>query len=147
MLVTEGDLCSYIASLHRLPGLPQAQELAPRVNHLAESHGESWQRCRILDVGFPCPQLQFRVTDSHGIVRRLDMAYEHVRVAAEYDGREFHTADADQAGDEFRRADLSAWKGWRFNLGTYERVFGTSPELDYELGAYLGLHPKPRTWY
>jgi len=146
-LIATEDLCAYIASLHRLPGLPQAQELAPRVNHLAESHGESWQRCRILDVGFPCPELQFPVTDSHGIRRRLDMAYEHVRAAAEYDGREFHTADDDRAGDSSRRADLSAWQGWRFNLGTYERVFGTSPELDYELGAYLGLDPKPRTWY
>jgi hypothetical protein len=146
-LVTPDDLCSYIAELHRLPGLVQAQELATRVSHLPESHGESWQRCRILDVGFPRPHLQHPVTDSYGIERRLDMAYEEVRVAAEYDGREFHSSDHDRSADTARRSDLATREGWRFVLGTFERVFGTSPELDYELGAFLGLTPKPRTWY
>src|SRR5450759_1663392 len=113
-LITKDDLCEYIASLHRLPGLPQAQELAPRVTHLAESHGESWQRCRILDAGFPCPQLQLPVIDSYGIERRLDMAYEEVRVATEYDGREFHTAQTDRDADVARRSDLSIRRGWRF---------------------------------
>ena len=145
-LITGDDLCSYIGQLHRLRGLPQAQELAPRVSHLAESHGESWQRCRILDVGFPCPELQHRVIDSYGIERRLDMAYEEVRAAAEYDGREFHTMETDRSADTARRSDLSMREGWRFSLGTFERVFGTSPELDYELGSFLGLVPRPRTW-
>ncbi len=146
-VIDEDDLCAYVMQLRRLRGLPQAQELAPRVNHLAESHGESWQRCRILDVGFPCPALQHPVTDSFGVVRRLDMAYEEVRAAAEYDGREFHTVTTDRSADQSRREDLSYLGGWRFSLGTYERVFGTSPALDYELGAYLGLEPRPRTWY
>lgn len=146
-LITKDDLCEYIASLHRLPGLPQAQELAPRVTHLAESHGESWQRCRILDAGFPCPQLQLPVIDSYGIERRLDMAYEEVRVATEYDGREFHTAQTDRDADVARRSDLSIRRGWRFTLGTYERIFGTSPEFDYELGSLLGIKPRARTWY
>ena len=146
-LITPDDLCSYLGLLHRLPGLPQAQELAARVTDLAESHGESWQRCRILDVGFPCPQLQHPVTDSYGIVRRLDMAYEELRVAAEYDGREFHSTESDRSGDSARRSDLSRREGWRFSLGTYERVFGTSPELDFELGELIGLLPRPRTWY
>lgn len=146
-LITTDDLCSYIAEQHRLPGLPQAQELAPRVSHLAESHGESWQRCRILDAGFPSPQLQYPVIDSFGIERRLDMAYEEVRAAAEYDGREFHMAAADREADTARRTDLALRRGWRFVLGTYERVFGTSPDFDYELGSLLGVRPRPRWWY
>jgi hypothetical protein len=146
-LITPEQLCLYVDELHRLPGLVQAQELAPRVSHLPESHGESWQRCRILDVGFPRPRLQHPVTDSYGIKRRLDMAYEEVRVATEYDGREFHTADHDLSGDSARRSDLAMREGWRFVLGTFERVFGPSPDLDYELGSLLGLTPRPRTWY
>ncbi len=146
-LIVEEDLCAYVGDLHRLPGLPQAKELAPRVNHLAESHGESWQRCRILDAGFPCPELQHHVTDSHGIERRLDMAYEESGVATEYDGREFHTADRDRAGDADRREDLAFIGGWRFVLGTYERVFGTTPDFEHELGDLLQISPLPRFWY
>jgi len=141
------DLCSYVASLHRLPGLPQAQELAVRVTHLAESPGESWQRCRILDAGFPRPQLQFPVVDSYGVGRRLDMAYEGLLVASEYDGREFHTAESDQTADSARRSDLSVRYGWRFSIGTYERVFGSSTDFEDELGQFLGQTPRPRTWH
>lgn len=85
--------------------------------------------------------------DSYGIERRLDMAYEEVRVATEYDGREFHTAQTDRDADVARRSDLSIRRGWRFTLGTYERIFGTSPEFDYELGSLLGIKPRARTWY
>jgi len=145
--MTTEELCSYIDTLHRLPGLLQAQDLAYRVTNLAESHGESWQRCRILDAGFPCPQLQFHEVDSYGVERRLDMAYEEVRVAIEYDGREFHTSRQDRDADEARRTDLAQRRGWRFVLGTFERIFGTSPEFDGELGSLLGIRPRPRWWY
>lgn len=75
------------------------------------------------------------------------MAYDEFRVASEYDGREFHTSDSDRASDDARRLDLERRLGWRFNIGTYERLFGTSPEFEIELGALLGLTPKPRTWH
>lgn len=140
-------LREYVETLHRLPGLPQALELAVRVTEKAESHGESWQRCRILDAGFPTPILQLPVIDSYGVERRLDMAYEDVLTASEYDGREFHTAGADLLADEARRSDLSVRLGWRFNLGTYERIFGTSTAFEEELGEFLGQAPKPRTWH
>lgn len=146
-LLTAEDLSSYIAPLRHLPGLLQAQELAVRVSPLPESPGESWQRCRILDAGFPRPVLQHPVIDSYGVERRLDMAYDELRVASEYDGREFHTSDSDRASDDARRLDLERRLGWRFNIGTYERLFGTSPEFEIELGAFLGLTPKPRTWH
>jgi hypothetical protein len=145
-IVDADELGAYIPGLHRLPGLPQAQELAVRVTHLAESHGESWQRCRILDAGFPRPTLQLPVVDSYGVDRRLDMAYEGFLVASEYDGREFHTAESDRDSDEARRTDLSRRLGWRFNIGTYERIFGNSTAFEDELGGLLGATPRPRTW-
>ncbi len=146
-LIDPADLCSYVSNLSRLPGLLQAQELAVRVTDLAESHGESWQRCRILDVGFPRPTLQHRVVDSYGVERRLDMAYEGMLVASEYDGREFHTADSDRLADDSRRSDLAVRLGWRFNIGTYERIFGNSTAFEEELGGFLGLTPRPRVWH
>ena len=141
------ELRGYVGSLHHMPGLIQAQELAVRVTDLAESHGESWQRCRILDAGFPRPALQHKVTDSHGVERRLDMAYEALLAASEYDGREFHSAESDRVEDEARRTDLSVRLGWRFNLGTYERIFGSSTAFEDELGRLLGQTPRPRTWH
>jgi hypothetical protein len=146
-LITSDELTSYLAPLRHLPGLLQAQELAPRVSPLAESHGESWQRCRILDAGFPRPLLQHPVIDSCGVERRLDMAYAESRVASEYDGREFHTSHSNRVADEDRRSDLERRLGWRFNIGTYERLFGTSPAFEAELGTLLGITPTPRTWY
>jgi len=146
-ILETGILCAYISTLHHLPGLPQAQELAPRVSHLAESPGESWQRCRILDAGFPRPTLQLAVVDSYGVERRLDMAYEQFRVASEYDGREFHTARTDRDSDEARRTDLETRLGWRFSIGTYERIFGTSTSFEDELGSFLRQTPLPRTWH
>ncbi len=146
-LVTRDLVLAYLSELHRLPGLTQAKQLGVRIDPKAESPGESWQRCRILDAGFPCPVLQHPVTDSHGVVRRLDMAYEEVLTASEYDGREFHTADDDISFDLMRRSDLARRGGWRFNLGTWERIFGTSPEFEYELGSFLSLTPGPRAWW
>lgn len=146
-LVTMEQVSGFVAELHRLPGLAQAQQLSLLIDPRAESPGESWQRCRILDAGFPRPELQLPVMDSYGIERRLDMAYEEVLAASEYDGREFHTADSDVSKDIHRRDDLSRRGGWRFNLGTWERIFGTSPEFEYELGAYLKMTPLPRWWW
>ncbi len=145
-IVKRDELCSYISQLGRLPGLVQAQELSQRVTHLAESHGESWQRCRILDAGFPPPQLQLCVTDAEGVERRLDMAYEEQRVAVEYDGREFHSAQLDQHKDALRRNGLWLLGGWRFHIGTFERIFGVSAAFEEELGQLIGVRPRPRTW-
>lgn len=145
-LVTQEEVAAFVAELHHLPGLAQARQLALLIDPRAESPGESWQRCRILDAGFPRPELQLPVTDSYGVERRLDMAYEEVLTASEYDGREFHTAATDVSSDMDRRADLSRRGGWRFNLGTWERIFGWSPEFEYELGAYLAMTPLPRWW-
>ncbi len=70
----------------------------PHASITSPSHRASpGRRCRILDVGFPVPRSPVPVTDSLGTsIRRLDMAYENVRVGAEYDGREFHTPTHDR---------------------------------------------------
>jgi hypothetical protein len=74
------------------------------------------------------------------------MAYEGLLTASEYDGREFHTAESDRASDQARRSDLAGRLGWRFSIGTYERIFGSSTAFEDELGGFLGQAPLPRTW-
>lgn len=104
-------------------GVRQARELAPYAVPGAESRPESWTRMRIIDDGLPSPQTQvWAMVPGLGWVR-LDMAYEHLRIAVEYDGMEFHTSDADRAADEHRRRLLRD-AGWvvivvrRTDLGT-----------------------------
>ncbi|ACQ79998.1 conserved hypothetical protein [Beutenbergia cavernae DSM 12333] len=145
-VVDEVALREYVAELRRFPGTKQAKELAPRVDRRAESHGESWQRCRILDAGFPRPELQLEMKDGDGVPRFFDMAYEELLIASEYDGREFHTADTDVEHDERRRAYFERRFGWRFNIGTSERIFGQDPSFEMELGEMLRREPRPRSW-
>lgn len=92
-------------------GVKQARELAPYAVATSESHGESWTRMYVIDAGLkaPEPQVWVLVADLGWV--RLDLAYEHLRIAIEYDGEEFHTADEDRDADEKRR-DALRRAGW-----------------------------------
>jgi hypothetical protein len=104
----------YERQLHRFKrrrGCKQARELAPLAIPDAESQGESWTRMAIIDDGLTPPRAQVEVlVPDHGGVR-LDLAYEHLRIAIEYDGVEFHTSDEDRAADRRRREALRR-AGW-----------------------------------
>lgn len=83
----------------------------------SESPEES--RCRLLLrlAGLPEPQLQKEVTDPEtGITYALDMAYEDLLIAMEYDG-EHHEDPNQKAYDEHRRKRL-ADIGWHFHIAT-----------------------------
>lgn len=134
-----------VASLRRFPGTGQAQELAPRVDPGAESHGESWMRCRIMDAGLPAPILNHEVRLDEGVYR-LDGVYLEQRVATEYDGREYHTSAASIAYDRERREILARRNAWTFVLATYERIFGEDDSFERELGDMLGMSVLPRRW-
>ena len=92
-------------------GVVQARELAPYAVETSESQGESWTRMTIVDAGLrpPTPQVWVHVPGIGWV--RLDLAYEHLRIAIEYDGEEHHTTDADRARDERRREALRR-AGW-----------------------------------
>ena len=71
-------------------GIVQVRELLPLADGRAESPMESEARLVMLDGGLPSPVLQFEVVDSRGQRRRLDFAWPEFRLAAEYDGGEWH---------------------------------------------------------
>lgn len=145
-VISPEDVAAYLSELFHLKGLPQARELVTMLTAEAESHGESWLRCRLVDAGFPKPAIQFRILGSDGVVRRFDLAYEEYRVAPEYDGREHHTAAVDQTLDEVRREDFRHRLGWRFPIATYECVFGEDPTYELGVGAMIQREPLPRWW-
>jgi len=146
-LVNDLELLEYVHRLKGYPGIVQARSLSVVVDPLAQYPGESWHRLRILDAGFPPPELQFEVVDSLGRRRFLDHAYPEVKVGSEYDGREFHTADEHVLHDMARREFLTQAHGWRWVNADRSRIFGTDTSFEEELGALLGIRPLlPRRW-
>jgi hypothetical protein len=145
-MVTQQQVVEYVQRLKGYRWIVQARSLAVLIDGRAESPGESWQRLRIHDAGFPPPTPQFEVVDEFGIVRRLDLAYPDLLIGSEYDGREFHSTDADRAHDENRRGSLTDLYGWRWVNADRSRIFGPDPAFELELGALLDIPPLPRRW-
>jgi hypothetical protein len=79
-------------------GIVKVRELLPVANPLAESPMESEVRLVMIDGGLPPPVLQYEVVDQSGRTWRLDFAWPETRVAAEYDGVDWHSGP-----DAFRR--------------------------------------------
>ncbi len=147
-LVAPEALQERIDRLRGFPGIRQARQLVRWIEPLAESGGESWQRLRLLDAGFPRPYAQFWVRDRHGRkLYRLDLSYPHLLIACEYDGAEDHTADEDRDADEARRGSMNKRFGWRFVVCRKGDVLGSDPWFEIEVGHLLGREPiLPRLW-
>lgn len=119
-----GDLLGGVSRFDRQRGVRQLRELAPLADPRAESPGESVLRLRWYDAHLPVvptPQLEVR---EFGLLRaRLDLGVEELRFAAEYDGREWHSAAEDRARDQARRQWLRD-RGWVVVVITQEDLFG-----------------------
>ncbi|HZQ33990.1 MAG TPA: hypothetical protein VFB19_19925 [Mycobacterium sp.] len=77
-----------------------------------ESPKETWLRMLLIDAGFPRPQTQIPVLDDEGYpFAYLDMGWEHIMVAVEYDGNH-HLADPIQYRKDIRRLEKIHRKGW-----------------------------------
>lgn len=145
-LIKPDEVIEYVARLKGYRGIIQARSLAQLIEPRTQSPGESWQRLRMLDAGFPPPEPQFEVVDDFGQSFYLDLPYPELLIATEFDGREFHTAVGHLAHDDGRRDYLSDLYGWRWVIGTRERIFGDDTAFEDELGALLDIIPMRRTW-
>ncbi|MGZ5367993.1 hypothetical protein [Aeromicrobium sp.] len=146
-LVDTDELWEFVSRLKGYPGIVQARTLALIVDPRAASAGESWLRLRVHDAGFPPPVPQFAVVDDRGHEFFLDLAYPEVKVAIEYDGREFHTGKDDREHDRSRRRHLSEMYGWRWAVARRESIFGANTSFEESLGGLIGMPPLlPRRW-
>jgi hypothetical protein len=145
-LIKPEEVVDHVARLKGYRGIVQARSLAALIEPLTESPGESWQRLRILDAGFPPPTPQFVVIDDFGRERRVDLPYPELLIGTEFDGREFHTDPIHRQEDEDRRGYLTELYGWRWVIGTRERIFGADTSFELELGDLLGMTPLSRWW-
>jgi hypothetical protein len=145
-LVDPEELNEFVGRLKGYRGIVQARTLAAIVDPRMESPGESWQRLRMHDAGFPPPEPQFEVVDDFGRSMFIDLPYPDLLIGTEFDGREFHTADAHAVHDRERRDYLTDLYGWRWVIGTRARLFGTDTSFENELGHLLGIKPIARWW-
>jgi hypothetical protein len=92
-------------------GLRRLRTALPLVDPGAASPKETWLRLLLIDAGLPIPTTQIPVHENWRLVAVLDMGWEELKVAVEYDG-DHHRSDRRQyAKDQWRLRKLEEM-GW-----------------------------------
>ncbi len=93
-------------------GIRHARIALPLVDPGAESPRETWLRLSLIRAGFPPPQTQIPVYDQYGqLVAVVDMGWEHIKLAVDYEG-DHHRTDRRQFNHDIRRAEAVMELGW-----------------------------------
>jgi hypothetical protein len=93
-------------------GLERARVSLDLVDPGAQSPKETWLRLVLVQANLPRPQTQIPVLDEFGsAIAYLDMGWEDVKIAVEYDG-DHHRSDRSQFGWDIRRLERLQHKGW-----------------------------------
>lgn len=93
-------------------GLQRARLSLDLVDPGAQSPKETWLRLVLMQGHLPRPQTQIPVRDEFGnAFAYLDMGWEDVKVAVEYDG-DHHRNDRSQFGWDVRRLERLQQRGW-----------------------------------
>ncbi|OBH02663.1 DUF559 domain-containing protein [Mycobacterium sp. E1747] len=93
-------------------GIARARRAAELFDAGAQSPKESWLRVLLIEADLPRPQTQIPVLDEFGSVfAYLDMGWEDVKVAVEYDGEQ-HRNDRRQYAWDVRRLETLQRLGW-----------------------------------
>ena len=77
----------------------------------AQSPQETWLRLLVVDAGFPKPRTQIPVTVGGRVKYYLDMGWEDLKIAVEYDG-DHHRTDRSQFAKDITRLEELAGLGW-----------------------------------
>ena len=100
-----------IAARHRgVRGIRQIPRVLALYDAASESPKETWLRLLIIEAGFPKPQTQIRVRGGSGTYF-LDMGWEDLKIAVEYDGDQ-HRTDRRQIAKDIKRLEELAALGW-----------------------------------
>lgn len=101
-----------LARLHpRATGRKRLRGVLALVDGGAASPRETWLRLVVIDAGFPAPTTQIPVIDRRGLIGWVDMGYEDLRIALEYDGDQ-HRRDRKQYVRDQRRLRRLEAAGW-----------------------------------
>ena len=117
-------------------GIVAVRELLPLADPRAESPMESEARLVMIDGGLPAPELQYEILDGRGQLRRLDFAWPEYRVAAEYDGMDWHSGTEAMLSDRSRTSALMDIQ-WTVVPIIYEDVRGRPDDLVFRIAMQL----------
>lgn len=93
-------------------GVKRARSALELVDPGSESPRETWLRLLLVRAGFPVPATQIVVFDEFTqIIARLDLGWEDVKIAAEYDG-DHHRIDRRQFNRDIARTETLTAMGW-----------------------------------
>ncbi|TQR82442.1 DUF559 domain-containing protein [Mycobacterium hodleri] len=110
------DADAVMAAARQHPGSPGVRNL-PTVLELydrgAESPKETWLRLLLIRAGYPRPQTQIPVGGGYGQpLYFLDMGWDDVKLAVEYDG-DHHRTDSAQFAKDIVRIEFVNELGWQ----------------------------------
>ncbi len=121
-----------------LRGIRRARLLLDFADPLAESPQESRLRLISIAGGLPTPTCQIPVLDGRGHPRyRLDLGWEQLKVAAEYDG-------GHHGGQEYLRRDRTR-QNWLTNTGWRLLFFTDVDVYRQQMGIVLRIRDELRT--
>ena len=91
----------------------------------AESPRETWLRLLVIEAGYPSPQTQIPIYGEYGeLVAVVDMGWEDVKIALEYEG-DHHRTDRRQFNRDIARYEtVTTQLGWIVVRATVEDVPG-----------------------
>jgi hypothetical protein len=93
-------------------GIRQARRALSLVDAGAESPRETWLRLLLIRAAFPAPRTQIPVHDEYGqLVAVLDMGWEEMKLAVEYEG-DHHRTDRRQFNKDITRLETLTDLGW-----------------------------------
>ncbi|MCB0934379.1 MAG: DUF559 domain-containing protein [Mycobacterium sp.] len=93
-------------------GIIQARKTIGLADAGAQSPKESWLRTVLVEAGLPRPQTQIPIHDEWGKpVAYLDMGWEDLKIAVEYDG-DHHRTRRSQYSYDIRRSEMVQRRGW-----------------------------------
>lgn len=93
-------------------GIVRARRAISLADAGAQSPRETWLRTLLIRAGLPRPQTQIPVHDKSGrTVAYLDMGWEDVKVAVEYDG-DHHRTRRSQYSRDIHRLEMLQRRGW-----------------------------------
>jgi AbiEi antitoxin C-terminal domain/Protein of unknown function (DUF559) len=93
-------------------GMKTARGALELIDDGAQSPKETWLRLLLIRAGLPPPQTQIAVRDEWGYAEAyLDMGWEHLKIAVEYDGDQ-HRTNRFQYVKDIRRLEMLERRGW-----------------------------------
>ncbi|WP_377644079.1 hypothetical protein [Oryzobacter terrae] len=94
-----------------------------------DSSPETALRLLLVLAGLPEPDIDIHIRAVDGTLRfRIELGYENVRFAIEYDGR-WHEGAAQREKDRARRTHLSEEEGWTFVVVTGDELYNATETL------------------